>query len=215
MTEALKRNFEPGRLLLIATLLMSLTLISQLYVISESMDLSNGLQLNGVEMSLVASYLFTALSMVIVINEFFQFKTKMKGLMMLNKLIFKEPQAPRTPMIISVPEIEVSNLGAVSDASNETDLEFEKLVNEELQVTKPEMNEALGKYATTKVKIDGEPVKVEPEIKEGGLQGFFDTIDEETEMDRMLAESEVIATLSELNNLVKELKQKRVPVIAQ
>ena len=77
------------------------------------------------------------------------------------------------------------------------------------------MNEALGKYATTKVKIDGEPVKVEPEIKEGGLQGFFDTIDEETEMDRMLAESEVIATLSELNNLVKELKQKRVPVIAQ
>ena len=76
MTEALKRNFEPGRLLLIATLLMSLTLISQLYVISESMDLSNGLQLNGVEMSLVASYLFTALSMVIVINEFFQFKTK-------------------------------------------------------------------------------------------------------------------------------------------
>ena len=57
MSEILKRNFEPGRLLLVATLLLSLTLISQLYVISESMDFSNGVKLGGVELSLVASYL--------------------------------------------------------------------------------------------------------------------------------------------------------------
>ena len=213
MTEVLKRNFEPGKLLLIATLLLSLTLVSQLYVISESLDISNGLQLSGTEISLVASYFFTALSMVIVINEFFQFKTKMKGLMVLNKLIIKEPQKPAAPSIISVPDIEAPIFEALPKEASETDLEFENLLNEELRETTPVDPETLKKYKTTKIKVD-ESEEIAPMLEEGALQGFFDAVDEETEMDRMLAESEVIATLSELNSLVNELKQRKAPMIA-
>ena len=211
MTESLKRNFEPGKLLLVATILMSLTLVSQLYIISESMDLSDGIQLGGIEVSMVASYVFTALSMVIVINEFFQFKTKMKGLMVLEKLMIKEPPRPVVPTIISVPDIETPILEPITDENSETDLEFENLLNDEL-VESPHVDaETLNKYKTTKIKIE-ETGEIAPMLEEGALQGFFDKIDEETEMDRMLAESEVIATLSELNSLVRELKQKKAPV---
>jgi hypothetical protein len=216
MSEALKRNFEPGRLLLVATLLMSLTLISQLYVISESVDLSNGLQFNGIELSLVVSYLFTALSMVIVINEFFQVKTKMNGLFQLNKLISKEPliQHPIAQSIISVPDIEEPLLESKLEVRLDEDIEFEQLLEDEFDDPSIENSEAIGKYKTTKIKIDESSGTVEPLIEEGELQGVFDAIDEESEMDRLLAESEVIATLSELQELVKELKQKKAPVIA-
>ena len=154
MTESLKRNFEPGKLLLVATILMSLTLVSQLYIISESMDLSDGIQLGGIEVSMVASYVFTALSMVIVINEFFQFKTKMKGLMVLEKLMIKEPPRPVVPTIISVPDIETPILEPITDENSETDLEFENLLNDEL-VESPHVDaETLNKYKTTKIKIE-------------------------------------------------------------
>ena len=87
MSKILKRKFEPGSLLLVATLLLSLTLVSQLFVMSESLDFSNGFKFSGVDLTLAASYVFTAVSMVIVINEFFQFKTKMKGLLTLNHMM--------------------------------------------------------------------------------------------------------------------------------
>lgn len=208
----MKKNFEPGRLLLVATLLMSLTLVSQLYVISESMDLSNGIQLDGIELSLVASYMFTALSMVIVINEFFQFKTKAKGLLLLNRLLFKEEQSPVTQPIINVAGIEAPITDVEYDEKLQTD-EFEKLLNEELTDQSQKATDAINKYKTTKVKID-ESDEIAPMLEEGALQGFFDKVDEETDMDRMLAESEVLATLSELNSLVHELKQRKAPALA-
>ncbi|TFH17347.1 hypothetical protein E4H04_05170 [Candidatus Bathyarchaeota archaeon] len=216
MSKALKKNLEPGRLLLVVTLLMSLTLISQLYVISESVDLSNGLQFNGIELSLIASYLFTALSMVIVINEFFQVKTKMNGLYQLNKLISKEPliQHPEVQSIISVPDIEEPLLESKLEVRLDEDIEFERLLEDEFDDPSIENSETLGKYKTKKIKIDESSGAIEPLIKEGELQGVFDAIDEESEMDRLMAESEVIATLSELQELVKELKQRKAPVIA-
>jgi hypothetical protein len=215
MSEIIRRNFEPGKLLLVVTLLLSLTLISELYAISESFDLSNGLQLGGVELSLTASYLFTAFSMVIVINEFFKFRTKMNGLLLLNNLVSKEEQPvfPSTKTIISVPDAEVSSLEQELEADVNTDLEFEKLIEDELKETEQEDSDPNDKR--TKVAVEDEEPPIEPPIEEGQLQGVFDSIEEETYMDRLLKESEVIKTLSELEDLVNELRKKKAPVIAQ
>ena len=221
MSEILKRNFEPGRLLLVVTLLLSLTLISQLYVISESMDVSNGIQLGGVELSLAASYVFSAISMVIVINEFFQIKTKMKGLLELNQLIDRAPVVaqehiaaeiiPAGLMVSQEPEFEPVEISEELDE----DQEFENLLETEFTESEPVDGKTLAKYRTTKVKIEEETSKLEPILEEGSLQNMFDDLEEESEMDRMLAESEVIATLAELEELVEELRQKKAPEIAQ
>lgn len=221
MTEMLRKNFEPGKLLLVATLLMSLTLISQLYVISESVDLSNGLQLNGLEISLTLSYLLTALSMVIVINEFFQVKTKIKGLLALTNLVAqRNPQKATVQPIIELPALDEAPLEAMIeetelDEALELDLddesEFDKLLNEDFEAEEKVTDDTLAKYKTKKVKIE-ESGEMEELIEEGELKNIFDQIEEETEMDRMLAESEVIQTLSELEGIVKELKGRKVPV---
>ncbi|MCW4013458.1 MAG: hypothetical protein NWF07_10780 [Candidatus Bathyarchaeota archaeon] len=218
MSETLKRNFEPGRLLLVATLLMSLTLISQLYVISESIDLSNGLQFTGVEISLAASYFFTAFSMVIVINEFFQVKLKIKGLLDLsNLLVNNNSRQVNVQPIFDLPIIEETPIdGLLEDEELLEELdeldeesEFDKLLEEEFEEEKP-VDDALSKYKTTKIKV-ADTGEIEPLIEEGELKNIFDQLEEETEMDRMLAESEVIQTLSELEGIVKELKIRKAP----
>ena len=222
MSKILRKNFEPGRLLLVATLLLSLTLISELYVISESMDFSNGLQFSGVELSLAASYVLSALSMVIVINEFFQFKTKMKGLLALNQLIDNNPIAveqehvPNTeiPDSLMLPQETEPDAVEVSEEMDE-DLEFDSLLETEFTESEPVSSETLAKYKTTKVRLEEETSKLEPILEEGALQNLFDEIEEESEMDRLLAESEVIATLTELEELVQELKHRKAPEIAQ
>ena len=203
------------------TLLLSLTLISQLYVISESMDVSNGIQLGGVELSLAVSYLFSAISMIIVINEFFQIKTKMKGLLELNHLIDRAPVVEQEPiateiipaglMVSQEPEFEPVEISEELDE----DQEFENLLETEFTESEPVDGKTLAKYRTTKVKLEEETSKLEPILEEGTLQNMFDDLEEESEMDRMLAESEVIATLAELEELVEELRQKKAPEIAQ
>lgn len=211
MSDVLKRNFETGRLLLLATILLSVTLISQLYVISESMDLSNGLQFTGIEISLTVSYLFTAISMLMVINEFFQVKTKMKGLLALTNVLNNMDQSEGVKQNKRVknepPRIEIE-LDELDEEINE-DLEFENLLKEELDES-PEKEEGPEKYKKTKIKIE-EDKQLEPLIEEAELQGIFDEIEEESETDRLLAESEVIKTLSELEEIVEQLKSKQVP----
>lgn len=215
MSEMLKRNFEPGRLLLVATLLMSLTLISQLYVISESVDLSNGLQFTGVEISLAASYFFTAFSMVIVINEFFQVKLKMKGLLDLSSLLVSnKARQENVQPIIDLPVLEETPIDDIiedEEQLEELDDEsmFDKLLEDEFEEEKP-VDEALAKYKTTKIKV-ADTGEIEPLIEEGELKNIFDQLEEESEMDRILAESEVIQTLSELEDIVQELKTRTVP----
>jgi len=216
MSEMLKRNFEPGRLLLVATLLMSLTLISQLYVISESVDLSNGLQFTGVEICLAASYFFTAFSMVIVINEFFQVKLKMKGLLDLSSLLVSNKvRQDNVQPIIDLPVLEETPIDDIiedEEQLEELDEEsmFEKLLEEEFEEEKP-VDEDLSKYKTTKIKV-ADTGEIEPLIEEGELKNIFDQLEEESEMDRILAESEVIQTLSELEGIVQELKTRKTPV---
>ena len=213
-----------------ATLLLSMTLISQLYVMSESMDFSNGLQLDGVELSLAMSYVFSAISMVIVINEFFQIKTKMKGLLELNQLIDKTPVVEQVPVSTEIIPV---NLMVSQEPAYETveiseeideDQEFENLLETEFTENKSVDGKTLAKYRTKKVKLQEEMTKekleeethkLEPILEEGALQNMFDDLEEESEMDRMLAESEVIATLAELEELVEELRLKKAPEIAQ
>ncbi len=204
-----------------AALLLSLTLISQIYVISESMDVSNGIQLGGVELSLAASYVFSAISMIIVINEFFQIKTKMKGLLELNQLIDRAPVVEQEPILTAIisdglmlsqePEFEPVEISKEIDE----DQAFENLLETEFTENKPVDGKTLAKYKTTKIKLEEETSKLEPILEEGTLQNMFDDLEEESEMDRMLAESEVIATLAELEELVEELRQKKAPEIAQ
>lgn len=216
MSEMLKRNFEPGRLLLVATLLMSLTLITQLYVISESVDLSNGLQFTGIEISLAVSYFFTAFSMVIVINEFFQVKLKIKGLLDLSSiLVSSKARQENVQPIIDLPVLEETPIGDIledGEQLEELDEEsmFEKLLEEEFEEEKP-VDEDLSKYKTTKIKV-ADTGEIEPLIEEGELKNIFDQLEEESEMDRILAESEVIQTLSELEGIVQELKTRKTPV---
>ncbi len=221
MTEVLRKNFEPGKLLLVATLLMSLTLISQLYVMSESIDLSNGLQLTGMELSLTVSYLFTALSMVIVINEFFQVKTKMKGLLVLTHLIAQKntQSVASLSSLVEISAIEKTPLENILekeallkeiDFNDETD--FDTLLEEEFE--EKQVEDELAKYKTTKIKID-DTSEIEPLIEEGELKNIFDELEEASEMDRMLAESEVIQTLTELETIVKELKRRKVPATTE
>lgn len=211
MSDVMKRNFETGRLLLLATILLSVTLISQLYVISESMDLSNGLQFTGIEISLTVSYLFTAISMLMVINEFFQVKTKMKGLLALTNVLNNMDQSEgvkQNKRVKNEPpriEIELDEL----DEEIDEDLEFENLLKEELDES-PEKEEGPEKYKKTKIKIE-EDKQLEPLIEEAELQGIFDEIEKESETDRLLAESEVIKTLSELEEIVEQLKSKQAP----
>jgi len=211
MSDVLKRNFETGRLLLLAAILLSVTLISQLYVISESMDLSNGLQFTGIEISLTVSYLFTAISMLMVINEFFQVKTKIKGLLALTNVLNNMDQSEgvkQNKRVKNEPpriEIELDEL----DEEIDEDLEFENLLKEELDES-PENEEGPEKYKKTKIKIE-EDKQLEPLIEEAELQGIFDEIEEESETDRLLAESEVIKTLSELEEIVEQLKSKQSP----
>jgi len=221
MSEILKRNFEMGRLLLVVTLLLSMTLISQLYVISESIDLSNGFKLDGIELSLTASYVLTAMSMLIVINEFFQVKTKMKGLLALNQLINQE-QNSVTPVIEPIAPIHgldkltlEPKLDPVSEEPINNELEFDRLIEDEFNEDKLKNDESKAKYKTTKIRLEEESETLEPLIEEGVLQSPFDTVEEESEMNRLLSQSEVIATLAELEELVEELKHKKVPIIAQ
>ncbi len=221
MSEILKRNFEMGRLLLVVTLLLSMTLISQLYVISESIDLSNGFKLDGIELSLTASYVLTAMSMLIVINEFFQVKTKMKGLLALNQLINQEQNSVTIVIepIAPIPGLDKltlePKLDPVSEEPINNELEFDRLIEDEFNEDKLKNDESKAKYKTTKIRLEEESETLEPLIEEGVLQSPFDTVEEESEMNRLLSQSEVIATLAELEELVEELKHKKVPVIAQ
>jgi hypothetical protein len=191
-----------------------MTLISQLYVISESVDLSNGLQLNGVELSLAASYFFTAFSMVIVINEFFQVKLKIKCLLDLSNLLVNKNTLPvNVQPIVDLPVLEETPIDVMFEdeafEALDEEKEFDKLLEEEFEEEKP-VDDALSQYKTTKIKV-ADTGEIEPLIEEGELKTIFDQLEEESEMDRMLAESEVIQTLSELEGIVQELKNRKAP----
>ena len=119
---------------------------------------------------------------------------------------------PDTLSVTKVPALEVEEQ---TEEEIDEDMEFESLLDTEFKEKEPIDSDTLAKYKTTKVKLEEETSKLEPILEEGALQNLFMDMEEVSEMDRMLAESEVIATLVELEELVEELKLKKAPVIAQ
>ena len=237
MKGIVKKNFEAGKLLLVATLLLSLNLMLQLFAVADTIDLSNGLELSGLGLTLVASYILTAVSMIIVLQEFFQVKTKIKGLIELNTVLNRPEETVQGNEMDAITSLDNPEDPAVINVEDEVfdDLEldenedFERLLDEELDddlendpeynpVQEPDADSltldlALGKYKTKKLKFNEETGEMEPVMDDGALQGLLDQAatesDESDQLAKLMEGSEVIQTLHELEDIIEELKSKK------
>jgi hypothetical protein len=235
VAEIVKRNFDTGKLLLVAVLLLSINLVVQIFAVAETVEFDNGVQLSWLGASTAASYVLTSVSMIIVLQEFFQVKTKLRGLMALNALLEKPNTQPvqEAPLEEEVEEIPISESEeAVKEEQSEDSLEdllvevdedeeFDSLLEEledemddsALMPSIPIDEDLVQRYKTTKVKIDEETGEIEPIIDDGGLQELIEQADlasdEEQQLAKIVAESEIIQTLNELESIVKELKAKQ------
>jgi len=102
VSESIRRNFEPGRWLLVSGVILSVVLMLQLYAINETVDISSIdsiLGNNYVGMLLIASYLLTTIAMVTVVIEYFSVKKKVDGLLALTEVlnIIEDLQFPSKP----------------------------------------------------------------------------------------------------------------------
>ena len=237
MKGIVKKNFEAGKLLLVATLLLSLNLMLQLFAVADTIDLSNGLELSGLGLTLVASYILTAVSMIIVLQEFFQVKTKIKGLIELNTVLNRPEETVQGNEMDAITSLDNPDDPAVINVEDEVfdDLEldeneeFERLLDEELDddlendpennpVQEPDADSltldlALGKYKTKKLKFNEETGEMEPVMDDGALQDLLDQAstesDESDQLAKLMEGSEVIQTLHELEDIIEELKSKK------
>jgi len=102
VSESIRRNFEPGRWLLVSGVMLSVVLMLQLYAINETVDISSIDSIIGdnyVGMLLIASYLLTTIAMVTVVIEYFSVKKKVDGLLALTEVlnIIEDLQFPAKP----------------------------------------------------------------------------------------------------------------------
>ena len=245
MGDTIRSNFEPGRWLLAAGLILSVVLMLQLYAINETVDIGSLNTLfgqNTVGLLLVVSYLLTTVAMLAVVSEFFKVRKRIDGLLALTKLLDKieELQAPQAspvaplnvftpmeapPVVQSVKVEEEKPEEEFDDLLRESEPESEPVVVE--KEAAPTTVEKAAKTVTEKdqdgyrkmeVKLDdGSPQPraaiAEEEIDldamdEMAQQRFFDDEVDEV-VDVMLKQSEVIATLNELERIVEELKLKK------
>jgi len=102
MSDLIRRNFEPGRWLLVSGVMLSVVLMLQLYAINETVDVSSvdsmlGENLIGV--LLIVSYLLTTVAMITVVVEYFSVKKKVDGLLALTQVlnIIEDLQYPAKP----------------------------------------------------------------------------------------------------------------------
>ena len=233
MAEIVKRNFDAGKQLLVAVLLLSINLVIQLFAVADTVDMSNGVQFTGMGVNMAISYLLTATCMIIVLQEFFQIKTKMRGLLALNALLDRTPKPVVTKTVKeeSLVDQETSETPVVDEEDPleelviDDDEEFDSLLDElddedefvdtELEgvPSVPIDDDIMSKYRTAKLKIDDETGEVEPLIDEGGLQDLIEQADlateEELQLAKIVEESEIIQTLNELEDIVEELKAKK------
>ena len=239
MSESIRRNFEPGRWLLVSGVILSVVLMLQLYVISETVDISSIdsiLGENYVGMLLIASYVLTTVVIVTVVIEYFTVRKKVDGLLALTQVlnIIEDLQYPGRPG-----EVEPDDVQMVKSPSYGLDEEEELYESESLQEIRAmepmeraygliddegaaeEPGEAVNLEDEGYMTIEGEAMEdeaddfEEPEgpepLPEGDLvQEQARQMDaEEDEVEGMLGQSEVISTLSELERVVEELKTKK------
>lgn len=131
MSESIRRNFEPGRWLLVSGVVLSVVLMLQLYAINETVDVSSIDSILGdnyVGMFLIASYILTTVAMVAVVVEYFSVKKKVDGLLALTEVlnVIEDLQYPA-----KTGEVELEDVQMVRPPSHVLDEE------EELYETEP------------------------------------------------------------------------------
>ena len=242
MGDAIRSNFEPGRWLLAAGMILSVALMLQLYAINETVDIGSPDTLFGgdtVGLLLVVSYLLTTVAMLAVVSEFFRVRKRIDGLLALTELLDKieELQAPQPPPYMPVPTSSQSAVTPVVQAlkvEEEPEKELDELLESEPEgepvlvekeaalmtveeTSRTAAGDQLG-YRKIGVKLDdgapqprAAPADGEMDLDamdEMAQQRFFDDEVDEA-VDVMLKQSEVIATLNELERVVEELKSKK------
>jgi hypothetical protein len=133
MSESIRRNFEPGRWLLVSGVMLSVVLMLQLYAINETVDISSIDSLLGddyVGMLLIASYVLTTVAMVTVVVEYFSVKKKVDGLLALTQVlnVIEDLQYPGRPR-----EVETDDVQVVRPSAYGLDEEEELYESESLQ----------------------------------------------------------------------------------
>jgi len=229
VANVVKRNFETGKKLLVAAVLLSVNLVIQLFTVAETVDITEGISFSSSSLTMTLSYALTAVSMIFVLQEFFQIKKKMKGLLALNALLERKP----TPSIITPDTIEHESLDPESQEAEgdpienlvlDDDAEFDSLLDEmddeeaafddiPGNPSIPLDEDIMDRYKTTTLKIDDETGEVEPMMDDGGLQDLIEqadlAVEEDKQLAKIVAESEIIQTLNELETIVQELKAKQ------
>jgi len=211
--------------------------VLQLFAVADTLDLSNGIELSGLGLTLTISYILSAVCMIIVLQEFFQVKTKIKGLIELNTVLNQPEETVQGNEMDAITSLDNPEDPAVINVEDEVfdDLEldenedFERLLDEELDddlendpennpVQEPDADSltldlALGKYKTKKLKFNEETGEMEPVMDDGALQGLLDQAatesDESDQLAKLMEGSEVIQTLHELEDIIEELKSKK------
>ncbi len=244
MSESIRRNFEPGRWLLVSGVMLSVVLMLQLYAINETVDISSIDSILGdnyVGMLLIASYVLTTVAMVTVVVEYFSVKKKVDGLLALTQVlnVIEDLQYPGRPGEVETDDVQMVRPQAYGLDEEEELYESESL--QEIRAMDP-MERAYGLldeeegaaeepgeaspsedegYQTIEVKAmedeadDLEPEEEEP-LPEAGLaeEQAKQMGIEEDEVEGMLEQSEVISTLSELERVVEELKTNKPKITA-
>jgi hypothetical protein len=240
MEDIVKRNIDTGKLLIVGVVLLSLSLMVQLFAVGETITFDEGFNFSWLGASIATSYVLSSVSMIIVLQEFFQVKRKLRGMLALNVLLEKPGVEPVLPELIE-PKVEKVQLIELEEESEEPlkepieetiedpleellvdpDAEFDSLLEDlDDEMDEPDVlpsipidEDIVQRYKTTKVKIDEETGEMEPIIDDGGLQELIAQADlasdEEQQLAKIVAESEIIQTLNELETIVKELKARQ------
>jgi len=113
VSDLIRRNFEPGRWLLVSGIMLSIVLMLQLYAINETMDVSSidsMLGENYMGLFLIISYLLTTGAMITVLLEYFSVKKKVDGLLALTEVLnlIEDLQYPSKPRKIDAKEVSMA-----------------------------------------------------------------------------------------------------------
>lgn len=117
MSESIRRNFEPGRWLLVSGIMLSVVLMLQLYAINETVDISSIdsiLRENYMGLLLIASYLLTMVAMVTVVAEYFSVRKKVDGLLALTEVldIIEDLQYMGKPKVVEGEDAQIARYQA-------------------------------------------------------------------------------------------------------
>jgi len=113
VSDLIRRNFEPGRWLLVSGIMLSVVLMFQLYAINETVDVSSidsMLGENYMGLLLIISYLLTTVAMITVLLEYFSVKKKVDGLLALTEVLnlIEDLQYPAKPRKIDAMEVSMA-----------------------------------------------------------------------------------------------------------